>query len=262
MRIMESIIYILILLFGLAIGSFMNAWVWRTRENLGIAKARSICPNCRIQIAWYDNIPLFSFIYLRGSCRKCEAKISYQYPIVEACLGLLFLFTALWHNAGAVVPQITPEIVRDWIILTFLVFVFLYDLKYGEILNFTTIWPGLILFFTAMVFGWQSLDSMFFGALFGAGFFLFLYAVSKGRWIGGGDVRLGFFMGIILGWPNVLVAFFVAYMTGAVISLLLIALKKKTLKSRTAFGTYLVFGTIVAMFFCNNIITWYLSLIA
>src|SRR3989344_1532943 len=215
---MESIFYLLVLVFGLSVGSFMNSWVWRTRENLSINQYRSICPNCRMQIVWYDNIPVFSFIYLKGQCRKCKSKIHYQYPLVEIWCGIIFLFIALFYNDSSVFPSINIEIVRDWIILTLLTFIFLYDLRYREILNFPTLIAG----------------SMLFGAMFGAGFFLFLYFISKGAWIGGGDVRLGFFMGIILGWPNILIAFFVAYLTGAVFSLFLILIKKKTIKSETA----------------------------
>jgi len=174
---------------------------------------------------------------------------------------LPFLFTALYHNSVITLPQLSGEIVRDWIILTFLTFVFLYDLKYGEILNFSTLLPGIILFFFSLGLGWKSWDSMLLGAAFGAGFFLLLFLFSKGAWIGGGDVRLGFLMGIILGWPNVLIAFFIAYLTGAVLSLILIGLKKKTMKSQTAFGTYLVFGTILAMFWGQQILDWYIGLI-
>ncbi|MDP2684012.1 MAG: prepilin peptidase [bacterium] len=258
---MESVFYIIILVFGLSIGSFMNAWVWRTREKLGITRARSICPKCRMQIAWYDNVPVLSFLILRGICRKCDEKIDYQYPLIEIWCGAIFLLIALSANNGNLSPEINLVIIRDWIIVTLLTFVFLYDLKYREILNFTTLIPGVILFLLSLMFGWSTWGSMLLGAGFGAGFFLFLYIISKGSWIGGGDVRLGFFMGIILGWPNVLVAFFISYLTGAVVSLLLIALKKKTIKDETAFGTYLVFGTIMAMFWSDNILKWYIGLV-
>lgn len=261
MSIMESVFYIFVLVLGLSIGSFVNAWVWRTRENLSITKARSICPNCRVQIAWYDNVPVFSFIFLHGHCRQCDKKISYQYPIVEVWCGFIFVITALFHSNSLTFGVLSLEIIRDWIILTFLTFVFLYDFRYREILNFSTMLPAIILFFFSLIFGWQSWGSMLSGVAFGAGFFLFLYIISKGRWIGGGDVKLGFFMGIILGWPNILLAFFLAYLTGAVFSLLLIAARKKTIKSETAFGTYLVFGTIVAMFWSERIVSWYLGLI-
>jgi prepilin signal peptidase PulO-like enzyme (type II secretory pathway) len=196
-----------------------------------------------------------------GKCRKCDNIISPHYPIIEIVVGLIFVFVANFYSYGSASPVLSAELFRDLVILIFLTFIFLYDYKYREILNFTTILPGIVLFFLALFFGWRSWDSMLLGAAFGAGFFLFLYFISKGGWIGGGDVRLGFFMGIILGWPCVLVAFFIAYVLGAIFSLLLIGLKKKTMKSETAFGTYLVFGTFVAMFWCSHILEWYFGLI-
>lgn len=253
--------YFFIFGFGLSFGSFMNAWVWRTREKMDISRSRSICPKCLHPIAWYDNIPFISFLILRAKCRHCKDKISWQYPMVEVFVALAFLFTAVWHNSALFLPQLTVALIRDLVIIVLLTFVFLYDLKYREILDRVTTIPAIILLFLSLGFGWHSWQSLLFGILFGAGFFLTLYIISKGAWIGGGDIRLGFLMGVILGWPNVLVAFFIAYMLGAVMSLILIALKQKTMKSETAFGTYLAVGTLVSMFFANNIINWYLSLL-
>ena len=254
-----ALYYFFIFSFGLALGSFMNAWVWRTRENLDISHSRSMCPKCRQPIAWYDNIPFISWLILRAKCRHCQDKISWQYPMVEVFIALAFLFTAARHSSSLFLPQLSAALIRDLIIIILLVFVFLYDLKYREILDRVTTVPAIILFFLSLIFGWQSWQSLLFGVLFGAGFFLILYLISKGAWIGGGDARLGFFMGVILGWPNILVAFFIAYMLGAIISLILIALKKKTMKSETAFGAYLAVGALVAMFFSDNIINWYLG---
>lgn len=253
--------YFLIYMFGLALGSFMNSWVWRTRENLRISTTRSICPHCRIKLAWYDNIPVISFVVLRAKCRKCEAKISWQYPIVEFFTGIAFVAVAGLHNIGFASPQITGELVRDLLIIFFLTFIFIYDLKFQEIYNFSTILPGIVLFFLSLGFGWRTWQSMVLGIMFGAGFFLFLYIISKGRWIGGGDISLGFFMGVILGWPCILIAFLISYITGAVVSLLLISMKKKTMKSEIAFGTFLVFGTVIAMFWCEQITHWYFGLL-
>ena len=97
------------------------------------------------------------------------------------------------------------------------------------------------------------------GVLVGAGFFLLLYLLSKGAWIGGGDVRLGFFMGVILGWPKILAALLFAYIIGAVVSLILVLARKKTLKSETPFGTYLVVGTMIALFGGEALIKWYVA---
>ena len=253
----EWFYYIIIFCFGLSIGSFMNSWVWRTHENLGIARARSMCPRCRYVVRWYDNIPLLSFFALRGRCRNCERRIIWQYPAVELWSGIMFLAVILWHGLGAWVFSI--ELFRDLVILVFLTFIFIYDLQYREIFNFATVIPGVALFLTALVFGWQDLPSMLAGVFVGAGFFLLLYLLSKGAWIGGGNVRLGFFMGVILGWPKILAALLFAYIIGAVVSLILVLAGKKTLKSETPFGTYLVVGTMIALFGGEALIKWYVA---
>ena len=169
----------------------------------------------------------------------------------------MFLAVTLWHGLGAWVFSI--ELFRDLVILVFLTFIFIYDLQYREIFNFATVIPGVALFLTALVFGWQDLPSMLAGVLVGAGFFLLLYLLSKGAWIGGGDVRLGFFMGVILGWPKILAALLFAYIIGAVVSLILVLAGKKTLKSETPFGTYLVVGTMIALFGGEALIKWYVA---
>lgn len=257
----ETLYYFFIFATGLAFGSFLNVLVWRVRENLSVVVSRSICPKCRLNIAWYDNIPLLSFLILGGKCRKCKCKISAQYPLVEAWVGIIFVILAMWHSAGIGFPIVTVGLIRDWAVMFFLSFIFLYDLRYGEILDRATTVPGVLLFVLSFLFGWKTWQSMSLGVLIGAGFFLLLYIVSKGRWIGGGDIRMGFFMGVILGWPCIVVALFIAYVSGAAFSLLLIALKKKTMKSETAFGTYLVLGTMVSMFWCDHILKWYFGLI-
>jgi leader peptidase (prepilin peptidase) / N-methyltransferase len=251
--------YFVITLFGLSIGSFMNSWVWRTRENLGISRARSMCPYCRKIVRWYDNIPLLSFLFLHGKCRNCERKIIWLYPVVEFWCGAMFLVVALYHTQIAWI--FTPELVRDWIVLVFLTFIFVYDFKYKEILNFTTIPTGVVLFLTSIGFGWHSWQFMILGVLIGSGFFLLLYIISNGAWIGGGDVRLGFFMGVILGYPLILVALLISYVLGAIISLVLVLQKRKSWGSETPFGTYLVIGTIITMFWGQFILDWYINLL-
>lgn len=258
---MAFLYYILIFLAGMAIGSFVNAWIWRTREKLKIVMDRSICIHCSIKIKWYDNIPIFSFFCLKGQCRNCKKNIAWQYPLVELWGGIMFLGVFLFYNYNQASLQISPELIRDWVILTFLTFIFLYDLKYREITDFSTIIAGIILFVISLFFGWQTWQSMLFGIGAGAGFFLFLFLISKGKWIGGGDIRLGFFMGIILGWPLILLGLMIAYILGALTSLILIILKKKTMKSETAFGTYLALATLITMFFGENILGWYLGLV-
>lgn len=249
----------LIFIFGVSVGSFVNAWVWRTRENLRITRGRSMCPSCRVKINWYDNIPILSFIFLLGRCRNCKIKITKHYLVTEVWMGLIFVFAANWH-----LPRVgffSIELLRDLIILSLLTFIFLYDLKYKEIMDFSTIPTSLVLFLLSIFFGWQTWSGMLLGVVVGAGFFLAQYLVSKGRWIGGGDIRLGIFMGVILGWPSILVALLLAYVFGAAVSLCFVLGGKQKLTDETAFGTFLVAATIVTMFFGKSLVTWYFGLL-
>jgi prepilin signal peptidase PulO-like enzyme (type II secretory pathway) len=253
---MSAFFYTLLLALGVSFGSFVNALVWRTRERLPLfIRARSMCPQCRTQIFWHDNIPVISFVVLRGHCRSCRAPIALSYPATEAAVGALFLIAGAFHRVGAF--GFTPELVRDLMLVVLLATVFLYDLRYREILDRFTLAPAAALFAAALFFGWDSAGSMAIGASVGGGFFLVQYLVSRGRWIGGGDIRLGAFMGVILGWPLILVALFVSYVLGAAVSILLLLLKKKTLADETPFGTYLTIGTIAAMFWGDRLWSWY-----
>ncbi|MBT4120785.1 MAG: prepilin peptidase [Candidatus Magasanikbacteria bacterium] len=256
---MITFYYIISLLLGISLGSFLNALVWRTRENIKIGKDRSMCPHCRRRLTWYENIPILSFIFLRGRARKCGKRISRQYPIVELVMGVLFLFVFYFHARGELV--FTPEIVRDWFIVFNLSFIFLYDFKYQEILDFSTIPSIIILVLFSPAIGWHSWQSIGLAMLIGGGFFLAQYILSRGKWIGGGDIRLGFLMGVILGWPNIVLGLFLAYIIGAVISLIMVSVKRQDFKGETPFGTYLVLGTFVAMFWGERIVGWYLSLL-
>lgn len=248
--------YIILFILGAMFGSFVNAWVWRTRKNIKMFSTdRSVCPKCKKMIVWYDNLPILSFIFLGGKCRRCKKSISWQYPLVELWVGVVFVLLGYVHGVMGV------EIVRDMSISVILTYIFLYDLLYTEILDSITLPSGLILFVLAFIFGWHSFWSMLIAIIIGAGFFLFLYAVSKGKWIGGGDIRMGLLMGIVLGWPNILLALMIAYVSGAVISMILVGLKKKKFKGETPFGTYLSVATFITLICGDAIVKWYLQLI-
>lgn len=189
----------------------------------------------------------------------CKNTISRQYPIVEFCMGATFVIVAFLRSDP--VAFITPELVRDWVLVFILAFVFLYDLNYGEILDGATIPTSLILFAFSWSMGWQTWSDMMIGLAIGAGFFGLQFVMSKGKWVGGGDIRLGLLMGVILGWPNILFALMLAYVLGAIVSLILVAIKKKNLKSETPFGTYLAVATFIAMMWGDVVVGWYVGLL-
>ncbi|MBU2542040.1 prepilin peptidase [Patescibacteria group bacterium] len=252
--------YTISFILGLCFGSFLNALVWRTRENICISKDRSMCPHCRRRLSWYENIPIFSYIFLGGKCRTCRRGITIQYPLVEFFMGLAFVLVVLVRENGEFL--LTPEIVRDWFLAFNLGFIFLYDLKNKEILDFSTIPTIIIFIFFAPAIGWHSWQSIGLGVLVGGGIFLTQYLLSRGKWIGGGDIRLGILMGVVLGWPNILVALLLAYVGGAIFSLILVGLKKQSLKSETPFGTYLALATFVVMLWGDSLVAWYMSLLS
>jgi prepilin signal peptidase PulO-like enzyme (type II secretory pathway) len=239
-----------IFLLGLAVGSFLNCIIYRLEKNESFLKGRSYCPNCHHTLAWQDLIPIFSFLILRGKCRYCGKKISLQYPLVELSTGILFV---LIFNVAA----FDLRTIYYLIISCFLVIIFIYDLKH-YIIPDKVIYPAIALTsifnFKFLIFKYSILSA--FGS---AAFFLLIFSISRGKWLGFGDVKLGFLMGLFLGFPKILVGLFFAYLIGAIIGIGLVLAKKKTLKSEVPFGPFLVTGTFVALFFGNIIIDWYLN---
>lgn len=252
-------IYLYIFICGLILGSFLNSWMWRVRDNIRIfSNSRSICPHCRYQLHWYENMPLLSFLFLRAHCSNCKQKIHFSYFFVELITGFLLIFVSLQFLK---MPSFSEwQFLRDVLFLTYLMVIFVYDFRYREVLTSLT-WSGAII---AILINYYALNYslwlMFLGMLVAGGFFLLQYVISRGRWIGGGDVRLGFMIGAWLGWPNVLVALFFAYIFGAIVSVLLLILKKADRKTKIPFGTFLAMGTFFALYYGERIVTWYLGM--
>lgn len=254
----QSLFIIVSALTGLLIGSFLNVVILRTRSGKGLG-GRSHCPGCGALIRWFDNVPLASFAWLRGKCRACRKRISFQYPLVEAATAFLFALS-VWVrlSGGEMDREVLLMIGRDWFVAAVLVAVFVYDMRWYEIPDRFSI-PGIVTaaaFSLALGAAWRSLAL---AAAVGGGFFLVQYAVSRGRWIGGGDIRLGVLMGAVLGWPQVVAALFLAYVGGAIIALGLVAAGRKSWGEAVPFGTFLVPATAVTLFWGNELIHWYLS---
>ncbi len=258
--------YLFIFILGAIVGSFLNVIILRLNSKEEIAVARSHCPHCRHDLAPKDLIPLFSFVALGGKCRYCRKKISWQYPLMEIITGLLFVLATysvvgglpknlLWSSSLVFLPWL-----RNLIFISILIVIFVYDLKWQLILDKVTA-PAIIfalLFNLWLGLGWKNLLG---AAIVGLSVFLIQFVVSRGKWVGGGDLRLGALMGLMLGWPQIIVALFFAYIIGAIWSAPILIAKyvfgKKNLKSEVAFGTFLAVGTIVALLWGNGIISWY-----
>ncbi len=266
--------YFIIFVFGACIGSFLNCVIYRLKEKQSFLSGTSFCPKCLHQLGFFDLIPVLSFIFLKGKCRYCGQNISTQYPLVEIATGGLFL---LIFNFQQFSPEFTAEgfsIFNEFSIFNFknfittlylliisclLIIIFVYDLKH-YIIPDKIVYPAIA---TALIFNFQK--TTFGSSLLAGGgaalFFFLLWLVSRGKWMGLGDAKLAFLMGLFLGSPNILTAVFSAFLIGAIMGIVLVMFGKKTLKSQVPFGPFLVVGTFIALFWGREIIKWYLGLV-
>ena len=264
---MLNLFFVFIFLLGLTTGSFLNSVIYRLDKKESPLRGRSFCPYCHHKLAWFDLVPVLSFILLKGKCRYCHQKISWRYPLVEISTALLFLFIAV--DLGTKIQQISLlEFSFLAVIFSFLIVIFVYDLeKYiiPDRVVFSAIFVALLYQTSkALEFKPKGFDALsfcwaIFSALIAGGFFFFVYLISKGKWLGFGDVKLVFFMGIFLSWPDILVALFVAFLIGAIIGIILIVNGKKTLESEVPFAPFLVVGTLITFFWSEELLNWYLS---
>ncbi len=252
---MEILFYIFVFFFGLTVGSFLNSIIYRLQIGESFLISRSYCPHCKHQLSWRDLIPLLSFLILRGKCRYCQKPISWQYLLVELTTAILFLSFFIFHFSFFI-----------FIIACFLIIIFVYDLKYYLIPD-KIIYPAVA---TALLYNilysyfvlhtsYPFILNTIYAAFGAAAFFLIIVLISRGKWMGTGDIKLAFFIGLFLGWPNILVALFLAFFIGAIIGLGLIASHKKSLRSEVPFGPFLAVSTLIALFWGQNIINWYLN---
>lgn len=255
---------------GLIVGSFLNVVVYRVNLAENLITGRSYCPHCKSKIRWYDNIPVLSFLILRAQCRDCQGKISWQYPMVEIFTGVVFAAVGWKFFSAADVATWTATSFYLGAV-SFLIAIFVYDWLFLEIPGLV-LWPaiGWTIAFN-LIFDWSRLSlgsnllniATYSGTLaaFAAFMFFFLMvAVSKEKWMGMGDAYLVILLGLIVGWPNILLALMLAFSIGAIVGLVLIALKKKKMDSQIPFGPFLVAGTLIAIFFSESIISWYTGL--
>ena len=257
------ILYTLYFILGLVVGSFLNVVIDRLKTGESIIRGRSYCPKCRAILKWYDLIPLLSFILLGGRCRYCKEKISWQYPIVEIATGFLFVFLTI-----RVYPELIELLFYLFLTSCFIV-IFVFDLKYFIIPD-KIIYPAIaisIMYHLSSIIYGQNYTSYIIhytlynyagSAFVASAFFGALVLISRGRWMGLGDVKLAFLMGLILGWPEILLALFLSFLSGALVGLGLIAFGQKTFKSQVPFGPFLSASTIFSLFFGSQILDWYL----
>ena len=229
------------------------------------SKKRSFCDYCGRQLIWYENIPVLSWIIQKGKTRCCGKKLSVLYPIVEMLMGILFLlFFLITNNQETINPnnfqllitnnQTLVQFLIGLVVIVFLVFSGVFDLKYMILPDFSTgilIVSALVLWYSGHFGDLNYILS----SIFSFSFLGFLYLITKKRGMGFGDVKLAIFMGFFLGYPKIIVAFYIAFVVGALTSLILIIYKKASRKTQIPFGPFLILGTFVAWWWGGQIIS-------
>ncbi len=262
---METTFILLALaLLGLCFGSFVNALVWRLRKRRNFVSERSECTHCHHVLAWYDLIPVLSWIQLRGKCRYCHKPID-DSPIVELMTAVLFIVSYVAWPFGFVGAGLI--LFGLWLgALVLLMALTVYDIRW-QLLPDRLVWPLVVLggvFGLIRFYGYHGHDistvllQMGGGVLVISGLYFVLHQVSRGAWVGFGDVKLNIFIGLILGWQQALLAIFLANLIGMIVVLPGIVLKKMSGKSRIPFGPFLILACIIALLWGQSIIDWYL----
>lgn len=255
----------ILFIYGLIIGSFLNALIWRIKQRRSIVKGRSICPNCKHQLAILDLIPVISWLLLQGKCRYCQKTISYQYPIVESITAVLFALSFLIIRPNGLYGWIDFGI---WLyILASLICLGVYDLKWMILPNIILV-PAIIMSIFELIFQIVIQKAPFsvatgpiIAAVFIAIIFSALAMLAGGKLMGFGDVKLVFLMGLVLGIKKLLLALFLAFNLAAIIGLGLILIRQKTRKDHIPFGPFLTGATILAYLVGTPIISWYLRVL-
>lgn len=253
---MEYIALLVLFAFGCCIGSFLNVVIDRIPHKISIVKGRSYCDRCHHTLVWYDLIPVLSFLFLQRRCRYCHTLLSWQYPLVEIATGILFVLSYLLM--GISFEKIGLQFVIVICIFSAFFALSLMDMKYGilsdKLLLFSLIFSMILLFFQP-----SSLFPHIITAFVSFGVFFLLFFFTKGKGIGFGDVKLSFVMGLLLGYPSIILAYYLAFLTGGLIALILVLAKKKKLVGGTiAFGPFLLLGTYISWYFGNTL--WILLL--
>lgn len=243
-------LYIIIFLYGLLIGSFLNVCIYRIPRNENIVTTRSHCMHCGMQLKWYDLVPLFSFIVLGGKCRKCKTRLSLQYPLVE-------LFNALLYCIIFLVNGFNPVSIVYCLMTSALLVLSIIDFRTYEIPFGINVFIG-VLGLVRLGLDWADWVNYVLGFCSVSLFLLLIFWLTKGRGIGGGDIKLMATAGLVLGWKLILLAFVLGCLLGSILHV--IRMKVSKADRVLAFGPYLAMGIFVSMLYGEVFINWYLHI--
>ena len=260
---------LILALSGLIFGSFVTALTWRIHEKKDFIAGRSQCESCGHRLGTLDLIPVVSWMALSGRCRYCKAPVSWQNPAIELSVMIAFVVSYLFWPVDLTTWQAYASFGIWLIYIVILMALLVYDLRWMLLPNqlvFPLIALGLI--DAVLRVGMQGPITIFtfgehvlLGAGVLAGVYWLLYTVSRGKWVGYGDVKLGLFMGIVLGWQQALLTLFLANIIGCLFVGPGLLTGKLTPKSRVPFGPFLIVSFLIAGIFGQQLINWYVSLI-
>lgn len=264
---MTGLVAFYLFLFGAIFGSFAGAMVWRLKTGRNIANDRSECEHCHHKLSWLDLIPLISWLYLRGKCRYCRKPIGWTALVLEIGLGVVFAVSyLLWPFQLGTSLEVGYFLL--WLVAcVMLAILFVYDLRW-YLLPDKVIWPlaavgGALFIIRASLNQWgleQAALEFAFAFIPVSGVYYLLYKVSDGRWVGFGDVKLGIFIGLALGWTGALLALVLANFIGLLVVLPGLLSGKFSRSSEISFGPFLIVATFIAMLAGQGIIGWYMQL--
>ena len=247
---------VLIFILGLIVGSFSNVCIYRIPRNESIIYPASHCPKCRSKIKPVDNIPLLSFILLKGRCRNCKSKISIQYPIVELLTGLIYLIIYLTY--GLSIQSLIYIILSSALII--IAFIDLNEQIIPDVISL----PGIVIGFILSFFvPYISFINSSLGVVVGGGIILVIglagSVIFKKEAMGGGDVKLAAMIGAFLGWRYIIISLFLGFFLGALAGIVLILSKIKNREDVVPFGPFIVLGSFITLLWGDKIISWYLG---
>lgn len=242
-------LYIIVFLFGTTIGSFLNVCIYRIPKKENIAVTRSHCMECGYQLAWYDLVPIVSYIFLGGRCRKCKTRLSVQYPIIEAANGLLYVLVFIVN--GINYTSIIYCLLASALLVLSVIDLRTYEIPLG--INLFILTLGLI----HLAMDYTHWLQYVIGLLSVSLFLYLIYLVTKGRGIGGGDIKLMAVCGLLLGWKLILLGFILGCVLGSVIHVLRMRLSGA--EHVLAMGPYLAAGVFIAMMWGEPLIQWYMG---
>ncbi|MCM1267883.1 MAG: prepilin peptidase [Bacteroidales bacterium] len=246
----DSILYLIIFLFGIVIGSFLNVCIYRIPKKEDIVKTASHCMSCGERLKWYDMIPVASFLVLRGKCRKCGAKLSVQYPLIEAANGILYV-CIVWTGGIGIESLLYCLLASALLVLSVIDFR-TYEIPFG--INLFILALGLVRAATDI----SNILNYLAGSIAVSAVLAVLYYASRGKAIGGGDVKLMAACGLLLGWKLIILAFLLGCVLGAVIHV--IRMKVSGEGHVLAMGPYLSMGVLIAAMWGDRLLNWYFGM--